>query len=68
MNHIQRLMQERDEALATIRAAREQLTDLQRYLTSDKFQGPDNDYVHVRTDVLPKIADVCFTLIDGAKP
>jgi len=65
MNHIRRLLQERDEALATIRAARKQLTDLQHYLTSDKFQGPDNDYVHVRTDILPKIMGIFFTLIDG---
>jgi hypothetical protein len=65
MNHIHRITRERDEAIATMRKAREQLTDLQRYLTSSKFSAPDADYVHVRTDILPKISEVCFTLIDG---
>ena len=65
MNHIARLISERDEALATIRNARELLTDIELYLTSSKFAGPDADYVHVRTDILPKIARARFALIEG---
>jgi hypothetical protein len=65
MNHIHRITQERDDALATIREAREQLMHLQHYLTSSKFAAPDADYVHVRTDILPKISAVSFTLIEG---
>ena len=65
MNHITRLISERDEARETIRNAREMLTDLELYLTSSKFHGPDADFVHVRTDILPKIAQARFALIEG---
>jgi hypothetical protein len=62
MNHITRLTNEREEAWAAIRAAREELTQIEHYLTSSKFTAPDCDYVHVRTDILPKIASVRFSL------
>lgn len=62
MNHIARLISERDEAHTVIRAAREELTRIEHYLTSSKFTAPDADYVHVRTDILPKIASVRFSL------
>jgi hypothetical protein len=65
VNHIARLMSERDEALETIRNAREMLTDLELYLTSSKFAAPDADFVHVRTDILPKIARARFALIQN---
>jgi hypothetical protein len=65
MNHIARLTNERDEALEALRNARDMLTDLELYLTSSKFAAPDADYVHVRTDILPKIARVRFKLIEG---
>jgi hypothetical protein len=65
MNHIARLISERDEAQQTLRDAFYMLTELEHYLTSAKFNGPDNDYVHVRTDILPKIAQVRFKLIEG---
>jgi hypothetical protein len=65
MNHIARLTTERDEAQQTLRDARDMLTDLELYLTSSKFAAPDCDYVHVRTDILPKIARVRFKLIEG---
>lgn len=63
MNHIARLTAERDAALAAIREAREELTWIEQYLTSSKFAAPDSDYVHVRTDILPKIAKVRFGLL-----
>jgi hypothetical protein len=65
VNHIARLISERDEAQQTLRDARDMLTDLELYLTSSKFAAPDCDYVHVRTDILPKIARVRFKLIEG---
>jgi hypothetical protein len=65
MNHITRLIGERDEAQATIRDAQAMLCELELYLTSSKFAAPDCDYVHVRTDILPKIARVRFKLIEG---
>jgi hypothetical protein len=58
MNHIARLTQERDHAREVIRALRDQLTDLEVYLTSTKFQ--ENDSVHVRTDILPKVGALRF--------
>ena len=60
MNHIARLISERDEARAAIREARDMLTDIELYLTGRKFH--EEDYVHVRTDILPKIAAVRFGL------
>ncbi len=60
MNHIARLIQERDEAIATIRKVREELLEISHYLQSSKFTAPDCDYVHVRTDILPKITRVHF--------
>jgi hypothetical protein len=62
MNHIARLIHERDAAWAQIRAARERLDEIEHYLTSAQF--PD-DFVHVRTDILPKIANVRFGLISS---
>jgi hypothetical protein len=63
MNHIARIISERDEAWETIRNARDMLTELELYLTSSKFSAPDADFVHVRTDILPKIARARFALI-----
>jgi hypothetical protein len=56
MNHIERLTRERNEARAQLADVREALIDLESYLLSAKFQGRDADYVHVRTDMLPRLA------------
>jgi hypothetical protein len=63
MNHIARLTGERLEALEQLGAARELLEELQTYLMSSKFSAPGADYVHVRTDLLPKLARVRSALI-----
>ena len=63
MNHIARLTLERLEALAQLRDARDIIEELELYLLSSKFHGPDNDYVHVRTDLLPRLARVRGALI-----
>jgi hypothetical protein len=63
MNHIARLTSERDEALEAMRDAREIVLELEAYLLSSKFHGPDNDYAHVRTDLLPKLSRVRGALI-----
>lgn len=65
MNHIARLISERDEAWQAMREARDMLSEIERYLTSSKFAAPDCDYVHVRTDILPKIARARFALIQN---
>lgn len=62
MNHIKRLTAERDHAQKVIRTARAELTDLECYLTSAKFAAPESDYVHVRTDILPKLSAIRFAL------
>ena len=63
MNHIARLTGERLEALAQLSEARALVLELEAYLLSSKFHGPDNDYVHVRTDLLPKLARVRSALL-----
>jgi hypothetical protein len=66
-NHICRLIRERDEAWTQLRDVRDQLAEIERYLTSAKFAGPDADYVHVRADILPKIARARFAAIEGGR-
>jgi len=63
MNHIARLTGERLEALEQLSEARALVLELEAYLLSSKFHGPDNDYVHVRTDLLPKLARVRSALL-----
>lgn len=60
MNYIHFLQDDRDELRALVRQVREELLDISLYLNSAKFSGADNDYVHVKTDILPKIERVRF--------
>lgn len=55
MNHIARLQADNRALIEQIARVRDELVELEVYLTSDKFAAPDADYVHVRTDILPKI-------------
>ena len=64
MNHIAKLTRQRANALEALRDARELVEELEAYLLSSKFHGPDNDYVHVRTDLLPKLAHVRGALLE----
>ena len=65
MNHIARLTNERGEALEALAHARAMVCELEAYLLSPKFHGPDNDYVHVRTDILPKLAQLRGALLEA---
>lgn len=56
MNHIARLTAARDTARGQLATAEAELSAILAYLQSDKFAWPDSDYVHVRTDILPKLA------------
>ena len=60
-NHIQTLTQQRDDARATISGTRDALNELLGYLGSDKFSG-GGDYVHIRTDLMPKLLTLRLTL------
>jgi len=64
-NHIARLIRERDEYAAQMRDAREALVDIMHYLQGTKFHGVENDYVHVSTDMMPKLIALQFKLIHG---
>lgn len=55
MNHIHNLTAQRDNARDTLKTAHDELTDILVYLSSDKFARPDNDYVHISTDIMPKL-------------
>lgn len=56
-NYIKRLEREKQDALAALTATNLKLAEIQSYLLSAKFSGVDSDYVHVRTDILPKITE-----------
>ncbi len=62
-NHIHRIIRERDDAHKQLADVREALADLRAYLASSKFQGPDADYIHIRTDLVPKLIDLGFKAI-----
>ena len=62
MNYITHLQNVREEYATTMHVAREELRDILHYLQSSKFSGPDADYVHVRTDILPKLTRLNMTL------
>jgi len=58
MNHIDRLTRERNETREVLSDALDMVHDLMLYLHSSKFAGVDNDYIHVSTDLLPKVCDI----------
>ena len=60
MNYIRRLESENRALRLQLQDTRQQLIDLEVYLASSKFTGPDADYVHVSTDILPKISRVRY--------
>ena len=64
-NHIARLIRERDEYAAQVKDARNALIDVMHYLQTPKFHGVENDYVHVSTDIMPKLIGLQFKLIHG---
>jgi hypothetical protein len=63
MNYIS-FLQDKNEAQGRAMAeAVTLLSDLMHYLESSKFQGPDNDYVHVSTDIFPKVREIRMSLL-----
>lgn len=64
-NYINRLERENGELREQVALAHELVANLEAYLLSSKFAGPDNDYVHVRTDMLPRLATIKAELLAG---
>ena len=62
MNYISFLQDQREETARQLLTARTELVEILHYLQSSKFNGPDADYVHVRTDILPKLTRLNTTL------
>lgn len=63
MNYIN-FLQDKNEAQGRAMAeAVTLLSDLMAYLESSKFQGPEKDYVHVSTDIFPKIREIRMSLL-----
>ena len=62
MNHIHRLTAERDALAQVIADATNELSWLLAYLSLDKFARPDNDFVHISTDLMPKLTSLRNTL------
>lgn len=63
MNYIQSLREANDEKTALICDAVEEITSLMAYLQTAKFQGPDCDYVHIQTDLFPKLREIRLNLL-----
>jgi hypothetical protein len=62
MNYIKALERANDVKFETLKLARAELNELLVYLTTDKFASVDNDYVHITTDLLPKLYKLRNTL------
>lgn len=58
MNYIKQLQEDKKELQAKLNEVSDELMELRVYLASEKFQGVGNDYVHVSTDIRPKIENV----------
>lgn len=56
--YINRLQDENAALREQLEAARRAVIDMQSYLQSSKFHGPENDYVHVSTDINPKLSEL----------
>lgn len=58
MNYIKQLQEDKKELQNKLNEVSDELMNIRIYLSSSKFQGVDNDYVHVSTDIRPKIETV----------
>lgn len=58
MNYITKLKNENEQLKKGIESAIEELIHYQSYFNSSKFQGTENDFAHVKTDVYIKITSV----------
>lgn len=55
MNYIKQLQSQNEALTKTLSQVNEEMISILKYLRSEKFQGFENDYVHVGTDMVPKL-------------
>ena len=55
MNYIKELQSENNEMRNTLMDIQNEIATLLIYYTSPKFQGFQNDFAHVSTDILPRV-------------
>lgn len=58
MNYISKLKAENEQLKKGIEEAITELIDYQKYYTLPKFEGTENDYAHIKTDVYVKITTI----------
>ena len=62
-NYIKQLQNENIHLKASLEKAIDELTEMQAYYLSSKFQGAENDYAHVSTDIQPRLMQVKCNLV-----
>ncbi len=55
MNYIKNLQLDNATMKQDIKNTIQQIIEMQKYYRLEKFQGFDNDFAHVSTDVAPKL-------------
>lgn len=55
MNYIKNLQHENETLKQGFENAIQQIIEMQKYYRLEKFQGFENDFAHVSTDVAPKL-------------
>jgi hypothetical protein len=58
MNYIKQLQEENKEREELIKDLQYKIAELLIYYTSPKFQGFENDFAHVSTDLLPRLVEL----------
>ncbi len=58
MNHIKKLQHDNKELRLSLEQLMQEVIELQRYYSSEKFASVENDYAHVSTDVQIKISNL----------
>lgn len=63
MNYIKKLEIENESLKASLEQLQESIIAMQVYYMSNKFQGVENDYAHVSTDIQPRLFGLkCLTI------
>ncbi len=64
MNHILKMKLDKQETTEKIWNCEEKLVELLIYLSSSKFSSVGDDYIHVSTDLKPKLYELLYMLRD----